>query len=267
MLELTNRLTFEGHRIAWGAIGDGPPLVLVHGTPFSSQVWRQTAPWLARERRVFFYDLLGYGQSDMPDADVSLGMQNRLFGAMLHEWGIERPQVLAHDYGGATVLRAHFIDGIDYSDLTLVNPVAITPQGSPFVQHVARHEAALAGLPAYAHRALVSAYIGNATARPLSEEALSIYRSPWLTPVGQAAFYRQIAQMDQRYVAEAEANYRAPDFPVRIVWGEDDAWIPLEHGQRLADQIAHGMLIKAPGAGHLVQDDAPEAIAFATLCR
>ncbi|MFP3615333.1 alpha/beta fold hydrolase, partial [Paraburkholderia sp. SIMBA_050] len=60
-----------------------PPLVLVHGTPFSSQVWRRIAPWLARRHRVFFYDLLGYGQSDMPDADVSLGRQNVLFGALL----------------------------------------------------------------------------------------------------------------------------------------------------------------------------------------
>lgn len=91
MLELANRFIFEGHRIAWGTIGEGPPLVLVHGTPFSSQVWRRIAPWLARRHRVFFYDLLGYGQSDMPDADVSLGRQNGLFGALLDEWTISRP--------------------------------------------------------------------------------------------------------------------------------------------------------------------------------
>ncbi|MDI9654726.1 alpha/beta hydrolase, partial [Burkholderia cenocepacia] len=80
---------------------------------------------LARRHRVYFYDLLGYGQSDMPDADVSLGRQNALFGALLNEWKLARPRVLAHDYGGATALRAHFLDGIAYADLTLVNPVAI----------------------------------------------------------------------------------------------------------------------------------------------
>ncbi|KWE22495.1 alpha/beta hydrolase [Burkholderia cepacia] len=265
MLELANRFIFEGHRIAWGTFGEGPPLVLVHGTPFSSQVWRRIAPWLARRHRVFFYDLLGYGQSDMPDADVSLGRQNALFGAMLDAWNISRPRVLAHDYGGATVLRAHFLDGVAYADLTLVNPVAIAPQGSPFVRNVAQHEAAFTGLPAYAHHALVSAYLGNAVARPLSDEALSIYRAPWLTPAGQAAFYRQIAQMRQHYIEEAEARYAPPDFPVRIVWGEDDAWIPLEQGQALADRIAGGQLIRVPRAGHLVQEDAPEAIVAAVL--
>ncbi len=115
MLELSNRFTFEANRIAWGMLGDGDPLVLLHGTPFSSQVWRRIAPWLARHHRLFFYDLLGYGESDKPNEDVSLGRQNKLLVALLHEWGLDRPQVLAHDFGGTTALRAHFLDGIAYS--------------------------------------------------------------------------------------------------------------------------------------------------------
>jgi pimeloyl-ACP methyl ester carboxylesterase len=267
MLELANRLSFEGHRIAWGVMGEGAPIVLLHGTPFSSQVWRRIAPWLARQRRVYFYDLLGYGISDMPDADVSLGVQNRLFGAMLREWGLERPEVVAHDFGGATALRAHFLDGIYYAGLTLINPVAISPQGSPLVMHVGRHEAAFAGLPAYAHRALVSAYIGHGVARPMAEDTLSIYVTPWLSVEGQAGFYRQIAQMDQRYIQEVEARYERPRFPVRILWGEADIWIAIAQGQRLADQLTEGQLIRVPDAGHLVHEDAPEAIIAALLGR
>ncbi|WP_448956652.1 alpha/beta fold hydrolase [Labrys neptuniae] len=265
MLELPHRFTFEGNQIAWGWLGDGPPVVMVHGTPFSSQVWRRIAPWLARRRRVYFYDLLGYGQSDMPDKDVSLGMQNRLLVAMLREWGLERPQMVAHDFGGATALRAHFLDGIAYGDLTLIDPVAIAPQGSPFVRHVGQHEAAFAGLPAYAHHALVSAYIGNAAAQPLDPETLSIYTTPWLGETGQHGFYRQIAQMSQHYIEEVEARYRRPDFPTRIVWGEDDAWIAIAQGRKLADRLTDGALIPVPHAGHLVQEDAPEAILAAIL--
>lgn len=265
MLELPNRFDFNGHRIAWGAIGAGDPLVLVHGTPFSSQVWRRIAPLLARGRRVVFYDLLGYGQSDMPDADVSLGMQNDLLVALLGEWELERPEVLAHDFGGATALRAHFLNGVDYARLTLVDPVAITPQGSPFVAHVGKHEAAFAGLPAYAHDALLSAYIQNAAAQPLADDALQVHKQPWLGDTGQAAFYRQIAQMDQRYIAEAERHYAPPAFPVRILWGEDDAWIPLAQGRELADRLTNGEITPVPRAGHLVQEDAPEAIVAAML--
>ncbi|MET3443981.1 pimeloyl-ACP methyl ester carboxylesterase [Variovorax paradoxus] len=58
---LPERFDFQGHAIAWGSIGNGPPAVVLHGTPFSSGEWRRIAPFLARERRVFYFDMLGYG--------------------------------------------------------------------------------------------------------------------------------------------------------------------------------------------------------------
>ena len=46
-MELTETFTFRGDRVRWGAQGTGDPLVLLHGTPFSSVVWRRVAPHLA----------------------------------------------------------------------------------------------------------------------------------------------------------------------------------------------------------------------------
>lgn len=266
MLDLPNRFSFEGQAVAWGALGDGPALALVHGTPFSAQVWRRIAPILARSARVYVFDLLGYGQSEMRDGqDVSLGVQNRLLAALIQEWGLSAPAVLAHDFGGATALRAHFLDGIAYRSLTLVDPVAVAPWGSPFVQHVRRHEAAFAGMPAYAHEALVRAYLQTAAHRPLSEEALEVYAAPWRGAAGQPGFYRQIAQMDQRYTDEIEPLYAPPAFPVRLLWGAEDQWIPLERGRALAERLTGGALTVIPEAGHLVQEDAPEQIVAAML--
>lgn len=71
---LPETFDFGGHAVRYGIVGDGEPLVLLHGTPFSSLVWRRIAPWLARHRRVHYFDLLGYGRSDKPDGDVSLGI-------------------------------------------------------------------------------------------------------------------------------------------------------------------------------------------------
>lgn len=265
MLDLPNGFRFDGRKIAWGVLGEGEPLVLLHGTPFSSQVWRRIAPWLASRYRVFFYDLLGYGQSEMPDADVSLGMQNELLTAILREWKLDRPSIVAHDFGGTTALRTHFLNGLEYSRLILIDPVAIAPQGSPFVRHIGRYEDAFRGLPAYAHEALLGAYIQNAAATRLSESALLIYKRPWIGELGQPAFYRQIAQMNQRYIEEVERRYAPPRFPVRILWGADDAWIPLDDGRKLAGKLTNGALTVVPDAGHLVLEDAPEAVVAAVL--
>jgi pimeloyl-ACP methyl ester carboxylesterase len=262
---LDQRYSFRDQTIRFHVTGDGPPLVLIHGTPFSSYVWHRVAPHLARSRTVYVYDLVGYGQSDKRDGqDVSLGVQNVLLTELLAHWEIERPDVVAHDFGGATALRAHLLNGCEYRSLTLVDPVAVAPWGSPFVQHVRHHGDAFAGLPPYIHEAVVKAYIRGAIARDIPDEELAPYVAPWLGDVGQPAFYRQIAQMDQRYTDEVEARYPQIRCPTQILWGEADQWIPLERGRHLASVIP-ALFQAVPHAGHLMQEDAPEAIVAAAL--
>jgi pimeloyl-ACP methyl ester carboxylesterase len=262
---LPERFDFQGHAIAWGSIGDGPPAVLLHGTPFSSVAWRRIAPWLARERRVFYFDMLGYGLSDKPDADVSRGVQNEIFAALYRHWGIGRPDVVAHDFGGSNALRGHLLNGLDYRSLALIDPVAISPQGSPLVQAAKRHEAVFANLPAYLHEAMLRAYIGTAVQNALREDEMRTYLAPWLGDQGQRAFWRQIAQMDDKYSLEVEWRYGEMRCPVSILWGQEDAWIPIADGRELARRMGDAPFTAVPEARHLVQEDAPEAIVAATL--
>jgi pimeloyl-ACP methyl ester carboxylesterase len=56
-----------GHRIACGAIGSGDPVILIHGTPSSSYIWRNVAPQLTKAgHKVHVFDLLGFGASERP---------------------------------------------------------------------------------------------------------------------------------------------------------------------------------------------------------
>ncbi|MER8691640.1 alpha/beta hydrolase [Mesorhizobium opportunistum] len=266
MITPTQTFDWNDTAIAWGTAGSGPPIVLVHGTPFSSHVWHRVAPELAREHTLYFYDLPGYGRSTKRDGqDVSLGIQNEALAAMLAFWKLDRPNVIAHDFGGATALRAHLIDGRDYDRLLLIDPVALRPWGSPFVQHVRRHEAAFSGMPDYIQLAILKAYASGAAARPLSDSELEPYIAPWTGPVGQPAFYRQIAQMDQRFTDEVELLYGELRCPVALLWGEDDRWISPQSGQRLAAMLPDCALTLVPGSGHLMQEDRPEAVVAAAL--
>ncbi|MBZ9984647.1 MULTISPECIES: alpha/beta hydrolase [unclassified Mesorhizobium] len=262
---LPERFIYRGHAIAWGTLGEGQAAVLLHGSPFSSLVWRRIAPWLARHRRVFYYDLVGFGQSDKPDTDVLHGLQNGLFAALVKHWGIERPDVVAHDFGGSAALRAHLMDGIDYSSLMLIDPVAISPQGSALVQAAKTHQDVFAGLPAYIHEAVLRAYIGAAAKHKLREEEMRLYLQPWLSEEGKKAFWRQVAQMDDKYSEEVEDRYGEIRCPVSILWGAEDEFIPLKDGEELARRIPNAPFIVVPDAKHLVQEDAPEAITAAVL--
>lgn len=259
---LDRRLDFNGHDVAWSLEGpDGaPPLLLVHGTPFSSQVWRRIMPWLHDRFQLIAFDLLGYGASRADSAqDVSLGVQNAVFGAVLDAAGVERPHVLAHDFGGATALRAHLLDGREFASLSLIDPVAIRPWGSDFVRHVAACRPAFEGLPDAAHEALLASYLDGAVHLPMSAKTRALYAKPWTGAAGKRAFYRQIAQMDEMFTDEIEARLGQMRAPVQLLWGVEDAWIPIETGRRVAEGLGVE-LIEIAGAGHLVQEDAPEAI-------
>lgn len=75
--------------VAYGVFGEeGPPLVLVHGTPMSSYLWRDVAPVLAERHTVYVYDLLGYGDSEKRKGqDVSIPAQAGLLGSWLRLGG------------------------------------------------------------------------------------------------------------------------------------------------------------------------------------
>jgi pimeloyl-ACP methyl ester carboxylesterase len=88
---------------------------------------------------------------------------------------------------------------------------------------------------------------------------------PWLGEVGQAAFYRQIAQVGQRDTDEVQERYAEIDVPTLVCWGQDDTWIPPERGRELVGLVPGARLEPIEGAGHLVQEDAPAELTAALL--
>ena len=104
LVELTESFSWEGRRIAWARAGSGPAVVFCHGTPFSSRVWAPYAEALADRFTVHLWDLPGYGRSSMdPEHRVAADVHAQAFKALLDHWGLDRPQVVAHDLGGLVV--------------------------------------------------------------------------------------------------------------------------------------------------------------------
>jgi pimeloyl-ACP methyl ester carboxylesterase len=258
--ELSRTFDSVSGEVRWDRFGDpaAAPVVLLHGTPFSSYVWRGVARALAAHHQVFVWDMPGYGASAMFDGqDVSLAAQGRVFTELLGYWGLSEPSVVAHDFGGAVALRAHLLHGACYRRLVLVDPVALAPWGSPFFRLVGEHFKVFEQLPPDLHRALVREYVSSASGPGLHPATLDRLVEPWLGAGGQRAFYRQIALADQRFTDEIQGQYGSVSLPVLVCWGEDDSWIPVAKAHELASRIPAAELRLFPGAGHLVQEDAP----------
>jgi len=258
--DLSRSYIFEGRIVKYEMLGDGPPVILVHGTPWSSFNLRHLIRALSRDFTVYYYDLMGYGQSDKSPGDVSLGIQNQILDQLIDHWGLENPCIIGHDFGGTTVLRTHLINGRDFKKIVLIDPVAVSPWGSPFFQHVNAHEAAFAGVPDYIHEAIVRAYVKTAAFKPIDEATLDRIVLPWIGPGGKAAFYRQIAQANSSFTDEIQPLYRKISRPVLIIWGREDAWIPLEKGEALHGMIPGSIFHAIFDAGHLVIEEQPDRL-------
>ncbi|MGH8876914.1 MAG: alpha/beta fold hydrolase [Stackebrandtia sp.] len=263
-MRLSRTFTWRGRSVAWDTLGSGPPVVMCHGTPWSSRLWAPFARALSREFTVYLWDMPGYGQSSMsPEHVVDIGTQGELLAELLRHWKLDAPHVLAHDIGGAVSLRAHLLHGAGYASLALVDVVALRPWGSPFFRLVAENAAPFTAQPAAVHRGALEAYIRTASHKDLSAEWLAALTDPWCTPEGQRAFYQQIAEADERYTDEIQDRYPDIAIPVAIVWGAEDTWIPRDRATRLAEMIPGAETEIIAEAGHLIHCDAPVELSVA----
>lgn len=274
--------------VRWATLGSPglPAVVLLHGTPFSSYVWRAVARALAQDHQVFVWDMPGYGVSQKTAGqDVSLAAQARVFTELLAHWGLggdgdrcegadggegggrgrdpKRPAVVAHDFGGCVALRAHLLHGARYERLALVDPVALAPWGSPSYRLLGGHREVFEQLPPALHRALVREYVSSASHQGLRPDVLDRLVEPWCGDDGQSAFYRQIEQNDQRFTDEIQGRYGELELPVLICWGDEDSWIPPDKGRELAGLVPGAELRLLASAGHLVQEDTPAELTVA----
>lgn len=260
--ELTETLNWRGRDVRWGSAGSGPAVVFCHGTPWSSWLWAPFAEALSRWFTVYLWDMPGYGASSKhAEHDVSLAVQGEVLTELVRHWRLDRPHLVTHDFGGATALRAHLLHGLEVSSLALVDVVALRPWGSPFFGLVQESADVLTRLPADIHRGALAEYVQTAAHRPLATWHLDALITPWLGEIGQAAFYRQIVQADERYTDEIETLYPEIAVPTQVVWGADDAWIPVDRAHRLVEMIPGAELTVIPDAGHLGHLDQPAALA------
>lgn len=259
---LSEAFVWRGRTVRWERMGSGPEVVFCHGTPWSSELWRPYAEAFADSYTAYLWDMPGYGQSSKhAEHSVSLDVQGELFTDLLAHWGLRSPHIVAHDYGGAVALRAHLLHRAAVASLALVDVVALAPWGSDFFRLVRDHAEVFRALPPSIHEAVVRSYVAGASHVGLTEGALEMLVSPWRGTEGQDAFYRQIAQADQRYTDEVEPRYPEIGIPVLVVWGQQDTWIPVDRAHRLGELIPGARTHLVEGAGHLIQLDQPTALA------
>jgi pimeloyl-ACP methyl ester carboxylesterase len=253
------RVRTSGGELAVLDVGDGPPVVLVHGFPQSSLMWSDLAGLLAGRFRVIAPDLLGAGDSDKP-RDVPLGLeaQSRYVGELLDGLGIDRVAAVGASFGGGVAQRLALDGRADA--LVLLNPVVHGHWPSELTRTVqdAPPEQRVPGVVAAVIRSAFDLGMGHRTRLP--EARVEDYVRPFEGADGLAAFFRWTAALDGTGLENAAEGFSRLEIPVLILWGEDDPYLPVDAAIQLNGWIDTSSLGLLPGCGHFVLEDAIETI-------
>ncbi len=259
--QLTRRAGVQGVEVAYDVLGEGPPLVLVHGFPSNSYIWRNVAPALAREHRVFVYDLPGQGQSERRDGmDVSDARQARVLQDLLLYWDLKRPAAVLHDIGCSYGMMAYYFEGSRFERIALISAAMMLPCVSAATQHAQKYLDAYRTMPVNLYELIARARIASTTFKLMSEASAAAYMKPWLGAEGQALWFNRVAQLSDASIGKLEARLGPLDVPVRIIWGTEDTWIPVDQAQRLQHYIRNADVRLIEKAGHFLMEDAPEEV-------
>ncbi|MBZ0271513.1 alpha/beta hydrolase [bacterium] len=252
--------------IAWGEMGEGDPLILLHGIQDTHRAFRRIAPLLARHFRVLMPDLPGHGYSGRPDAPYTLPWYANVIAAWMDAIGVPAAHICGHSYGGG-IAQWMVLDHRERIDrLALVSAGGLGrgvapamrlatfpllgPMFTPVVMRVA--------IPAYVR--LAPAFFGNME-RDEQDRFIAMSRIPGSarafqrTVDGVINLFGQYMQTTHR-VAEVE---RMP--PVALFWGTKDPVIPVRHGRDAVKRSEGITLTEYKGCGHFSHLDAPEAFA------
>lgn len=235
-------------RVRYVDVGDGPPVVLLHGFASSLETWDTLVPALARTHRVLALDLKGFGWTDRPPGDYSPAEQARLVLALMDARGIQRAAIVGHSWGASVALALALAAPQRVSRLALYDAWVFEEQLPGFFlwSRVGGVGEALFRMY-YDERADERMAAAFHDKRYVTEAFVEAVERALLRPGTKAAALAAVR--GQRY-AEVERRYRTIAQPALLLWGREDAVTPIRYGERLARELPAARLRVYPRCGH-----------------
>lgn len=266
-MSVRQTVEIHGQPVTYHQMGEGPPLLLVHGITSSSRTWKSVMPRLAERYTVIAPDLLGHGRSAKPHGDYSLGAYASGIRDLLVTLDVPKATVVGHSLGGGIAMQFAYQFPERISRLVLVDTGGIAREVNP-----ALRAAALPGaeyvLPVLFSPTLHDAGLkvrnllagiglrGSADVEGVAEGFASLTeadaRRAFLSTV------RSVIEPTGQRVSAADRLYLTREIPSMIVWGDRDRIIPVSHAD-LAHELMPGSRLEIfPGAGHFPFNDDPD---------
>ncbi len=251
--------------------GSGPPVLMLHGSPTWSYIYRRFIPPIAAAGfRAIAVDHMGFGRSDRPSGHERYTLRSHVENllAFVHELDLRDLTLVMQDWGGAIGFGAAVREPDRIARLVIMNSgVGVFPSGTSLPFHEPFKQRGLGEMLALGANLFVEAMFGGMrpeNATPLLAEA---YRAPfpdYYSRVPILAFARDVPVGHDHptapYIAEIAAEIPGLVRPTLVVWGMRDRVFPPMLLEFWRSVYPHAEVLELPEARHYVQEDEPEAI-------
>ena len=251
---MLSQVVVDGLRVAYRSQGEGPPLLLLHGGMSESWEWHRQLDALSDRWQVVAWDAPGCGESDDPPPDWSLADYARCVSGFCRALGLLRPHVAGLSFGGGLALAVYGEDPFLPRSLLLLSAYAGWRGSLPAEEVAARLAGclALAAHPAPASRDDGRAFTGPHPSDEVLDELHAIasrVRPAAMRDMGQA-----FADADLRDVLPTVL------VPTLVLVGLEDRRSRPHVSEAIAAAVPLAELVAVPGVGHVLHQEAPEAV-------
>jgi haloalkane dehalogenase len=250
--------------LAVRAAGSGPPVLLIHGWPTSSFLWRDVLPVIAENNRAIALDLPGFGDSDKPlDTRYTFRFYAEALDGLIDALGIDTFGLAVHDLGGPVGLWWALQKPERIDKLALLNTLVYADVSWAVVAF-----SIALRLPGV-RRALTSArglelamQIGVANRAVLTPDVIEGVVRPYRGRDARRALIKSALGLSPRRMAEIGPRLRELSCPVRIIYGERDRILPdvARTMARVAADLPQAEVTALHGCGHFLQEEAPDQV-------
>lgn len=262
----------DGARVAYRVAGTGPAIVLLHSLGLSHREWEPIVEPLSRRFRVVLPDLPLHGDSeDRPRHPYTADWLTEVLAGFCREVVGARPLVAGHDVGAELALRAVCTGRLQPARLVLMpNRLHRREQypGKRTAWRGACRVAALPGLDRLLARAATVVFrpsVGERLSAQHSPQARDLLRHAFADVGGNGNRARSWAKFARRWPVEAQRqlldSYPRLDFPVLLLWAEEDPAHPLIGPRQALDLLPDAQLRTLAGTGFLIAYDDPVGVA------
>lgn len=260
--EFSHFADIDGVRIHYQEKGTGTPLVLIHGFTSSVFSWKDVFEPLSKNFRVIAIDLKGFGFSGKPDGDYTRRAQSTIVAHFLDRLKIEKAWLCGNSMGGDVSLNVAVHNSQRVAGLILIDSGGVKVEGSGslapsylLIPVVGRVLTSLAlRSDKLVREGLEKSFYDRSK---ITDERLAAYYRPLQTRGGQLAALRARTQADQFPVEPDLGSIRARTL---IIWGAEDALIPLAAGRKMNSLIKDSKLLVIEKCGHLPQEEMPDRV-------